>query len=132
MKRKFLLAAVAITLRALCAQAAINTVIEAKITNSLPAAIKYRSAFVRVSKVERAPGTIPGGRSTIFKIVGPAAPGALVTFRFDNLGLNVDSEHNAITCDSALYSCLVRNVRDDCNDKRCLHGYSITITRRAQ
>lgn len=130
MKRKFFLPAVAITLHAACGLAAINTIVEAKITNSTPDVLKYRSAFTRVSKVERAPGNMAPRRSTIFKIVGEAAPGALVTFRFDNLGLNVDSERKAITCDSPRYVCTVKSVRDDCNEKRCLHGYSIFVTKK--
>ena len=130
MKRKFFLAAVAITLRSACGLAAINTIVEAKITNSTPDVIRYRSALTRISKVERAPGQMAQRRSTIFKVVGPAEPGALVTFRFDNLGLNVDGEHGVLTCDSARYACTIRSVRDDCNEKRCLHGYSILITKK--
>ena len=130
MKGKFILAAVALSFHAVAAQTAINTVVEAKITNATSDVIKYRSAFTNLSKVERAPGSMTPRRSTIFKVVGQAAGGALVTFRFDNLGLNVDNEHQAVTCDSARYVCTVRNVRDDCNEKRCLHGYSIMITKK--
>jgi hypothetical protein len=130
MKRKFFLAVVAISLRAACGQAEINTIVEAKITNSTPDLIRYRSAFTRISKVERAPGNMASRKSTIFKVVGVAAPDALVTFRFDNLGLNVDGQRNVLTCDSARYVCTIRSVRDDYNEKRCLFGYSIFIMKK--
>jgi hypothetical protein len=96
MKRKFFLAVVAISLRAACGQAAINTIVEAKITNSTPDLISYRSAFTRIS--------------------------------FENLGLN--GQRGVLTCDSARYVCTIRSVRDDCNEKRCLFGYSIFITKK--
>ena len=64
MKRKFFLAVVAISLPAACGQAAINTIVETKITNSTPDV------------------------------------------------------------------CTIRSVRDVCNEKRCLLGYSIFIAKK--
>jgi hypothetical protein len=84
----------------LVVRSAINTIVEAKITNSTPDLIRYRSAD------------------------------ALVTFRFENLGLNVDGQSGVLTCDSARYVCTIRSVRDDCNEKRCLFGDSIFITKK--
>jgi hypothetical protein len=129
MKRNLLLGLIALGV-CVSGNAAINTIVEGKITNTMPATIKYRSALKVVSRVERAPDSVLPGKSTVFKVVGPAEPGAHVLFRFDNLGLDIDSEHRTVRCDSVLYACKIVSVRDNCDVKGCVAGFSITIVRK--
>jgi len=128
MKRKFILVALAVSLQAAGSQAAINLVIEAKIANQTTASIKYLNASANILKIETAPRYMMAGSSTRFRIVGPAQERAAASLRFVNLG--VDVEGSRVVCTSAVYECTVKSVREDCDAKRCLYGYSITVTRK--
>jgi hypothetical protein len=132
MKRKVLLIVIALGVRVAYAQGIPPTVVEAKITNQTVDLLTYKNAQTRVTKVDRAPGKMPPGKSTIFRIVGSGEAGAVATFHFTNVDLDIDVQRTrqSLKCNSAAYACTFVSVRQDCGPKRCLFGYSITVNKK--